>query len=708
MIYPVTSMFDVPLMVARGYASLSFLHSAAEYINQLDIPTYIYHLGDFDPSGVNAGEKIEETLNELAPDAEIFFERIAVTPEQIEHWDLPTRPTKTSDTRAKNFGAISRRTRRNRPQSAAAARARRDRAASAGAPIRNSQSRRAKRTRDHLTSGQYSHQAATKMTRKALLARNIAEVIDDLYCQHAPHSWVTPDESLLEDRRGELPEFPCDVFPPSLSSWLLRATRGAGVRIDHIAVPMLGVASSLIGKARRVQASTSWIEPTTIWACIVGQSGDRKTPGLRVILRALDRIEAENSPAQREAEHTHLLRAEKAKAALKAWRKACQQALTAKPPREPPPMPIEAVDPGAFIYPALYVTDSTIQRLAKLCEVRPRGMMQIRDELSGLFTGMARQSGARSFYLECWNGEKHVVERVDSARSFIVPNLLVGIIGGFQPDKLARAFTGDEDGMYARFLFGWPATPAYARLTDDVEEVDPVFQGVLTKLIRLPDEDESGQFAPRTISLSHAARARFEDYRVWVDGVKRGLEGREQQWLVKSESQALRLASTLTYLVWASLDDGSDTGVGRINAGMEPDAVPEFCMVAATQLLREYFWPHARAALRQIGLTDRYRHLRRAAAVGQGQWPDGGLAQGRPPRSLGRRSRCRTDPRFAGSTCDGGVAASRKNRNRGATARAMVRESTTIRDCRNCPKRRKSPTVGRLGAFRRFLRFLQF
>jgi hypothetical protein len=106
-IYPVTSMFDVPLMVARGYASLSFLYSAAEYINQLDIPTYIYHLGDFDPSGVNAGEKIEETLNELAPDAEIFFQRIAVTPEQIEDWDLPTRPTKTSDTRAKNFGDIS-------------------------------------------------------------------------------------------------------------------------------------------------------------------------------------------------------------------------------------------------------------------------------------------------------------------------------------------------------------------------------------------------------------------------------------------------------------------------------------------------------------------------------------------------------------------------------------------------------------------------
>ena len=94
-------------MVARGYASLSFLHSAAEAISELDVPAYIYHLGDFDPSGVNAGEKIEETLRELAPSAEIIFERIAVTPEQIEVWDLPTRPTKTSDSRSKGFGDIS-------------------------------------------------------------------------------------------------------------------------------------------------------------------------------------------------------------------------------------------------------------------------------------------------------------------------------------------------------------------------------------------------------------------------------------------------------------------------------------------------------------------------------------------------------------------------------------------------------------------------
>ncbi len=102
------------------------------------------------------------------------------------------------------------------------------------------------------------------------------------------------------------------------------------------------------------------------------------------------------------------------------------------------PLPIEAVDPGDFIHPSLYVADCTVPRLAKLCEVRPRGMMQIRDELAALFTSM-KSAGSRPFYLECWNGDKFVVERVKDDRCFTVDNLLVGLIGGFQPDKLRHA-----------------------------------------------------------------------------------------------------------------------------------------------------------------------------------------------------------------------------------------------------------------------------
>jgi len=102
-IYKATAMWDVPLMITRGYPSLSFLHDAGEIIEETGKQTYIYYFGDYDPSGVNISKNVEEGLREFAPYTDIHFERVAVTPAQIQAWNLPTRPTKKSDTRAKTF-----------------------------------------------------------------------------------------------------------------------------------------------------------------------------------------------------------------------------------------------------------------------------------------------------------------------------------------------------------------------------------------------------------------------------------------------------------------------------------------------------------------------------------------------------------------------------------------------------------------------------
>jgi hypothetical protein len=102
-----TRLYDVPLMVAKGYSSVTFLHSAAEAIEGKGKPAYVYHFGDLDPSGVDAARDIETKLRRYAPNAEIHFSRPAVTREQVEAWNLPSRPTKTTDTRAKKFVGTS-------------------------------------------------------------------------------------------------------------------------------------------------------------------------------------------------------------------------------------------------------------------------------------------------------------------------------------------------------------------------------------------------------------------------------------------------------------------------------------------------------------------------------------------------------------------------------------------------------------------------
>lgn len=100
----VTAEHDVPLMVTRGYPSLSYLYSAAEEIKARHLhrnqATTVLYFGDHDPSGDDIARRVELDLTEFSG-VEVEFVRCAVTAEQIEDYDLPTRPTKRKDSRAK-------------------------------------------------------------------------------------------------------------------------------------------------------------------------------------------------------------------------------------------------------------------------------------------------------------------------------------------------------------------------------------------------------------------------------------------------------------------------------------------------------------------------------------------------------------------------------------------------------------------------------
>jgi len=347
----------------------------------------------------------------------------------------------------------------------------------------------------------------------------------------------------------------------------------------------------------------------TLWTALVAASGERKTPALNVSVRALDSIERANAPNNRERRFAHETSVQRAREALKTWKTDRKAAL--RDSREPPPMPADAVDPGNFIEPRLFVSDTTVERMANLLKVRPRGMMLIRDELSGFFANMYRYGvPSRPFWLESWVGGRYVVERQEGKGSVEVDHLLVGVVGGFQPDKLARAFAGDDDGMSARFLYGWPEKVNYKPLSNLIDEVDMTLANALTALIRLPAEDADGMFASQDIGISSDALVEFEKFRRWLDQEKHGFDGLEKTWLNKGETMVLRLAGTLAYMSWALALGSSSSGFASITGALEPKTIDVKFMTAAVELWRSFFWPHARAALRQVGLTDRHRHAR--------------------------------------------------------------------------------------------------
>lgn len=226
--------------------------------------------------------------------------------------------------------------------------------------------------------------------------------------------------------------------------------------------------------------------------------------------------------------------------------------------------------------------------------------MLIADELAGLFLNMGRYSDGsdKEFWLEAWNGKHFVVERMGRA-AVSIDHLLVGITGGFQPDKLARSFEGDADGMYARVCFAWPPEPGYRPLSNNVSEIEDDIVNALSRIVDLPAGGIAG-FTPRKLPLSNEATNAFEQFRQFLHHEKEALDGREREWWAKGASQVLRLAGTLAFMSWS-----------RETGRAEPNCVEQEYVASAIRIWRDYFWPHSRAALRQIGISERHANSRR-------------------------------------------------------------------------------------------------
>ena len=91
---------SVSLYPAGGFTSASFAYSAAMGLNRQGA-TKVFYIGDYDPAGVLIDVSIERELRRhLDHKTYLEFERIAITPEQIAMYDLPTKPRKQGERRA--------------------------------------------------------------------------------------------------------------------------------------------------------------------------------------------------------------------------------------------------------------------------------------------------------------------------------------------------------------------------------------------------------------------------------------------------------------------------------------------------------------------------------------------------------------------------------------------------------------------------------
>ncbi len=94
---------DVGYLSCRGYVSQSEMWRSAQRFNRAKNwhNCILLHFGDHDPSGIDMTRDIEDRLNLF--DAELEVSRIALTMEQIEEFNPPPNPAKTTDSRYNSY-----------------------------------------------------------------------------------------------------------------------------------------------------------------------------------------------------------------------------------------------------------------------------------------------------------------------------------------------------------------------------------------------------------------------------------------------------------------------------------------------------------------------------------------------------------------------------------------------------------------------------
>lgn len=202
------------------------------------------------------------------------------------------------------------------------------------------------------------------------------------------------------------------------------------------AMPFLAAIAGLVKLGTRVEAlaSCGFEVPVLLFGCMVGHSGQKKSPtDRRLVSEPLAALMNEVAEANRR-EHN-------------AWLEACENL---KRGRVRPPEPVgKRVKIGDF-------TGEGLAAQLQVQEDAGLGLLIHRDELSALFGSLNAYRGGKGAdeqqLLELYDGSGLTSLRVGGHRSY--SRSQVSIWGGTQHEVLkALVANGDDSGLWARFLF---------------------------------------------------------------------------------------------------------------------------------------------------------------------------------------------------------------------------------------------------------------
>src|SRR5580700_2077096 len=330
--------------------------------------------------------------------------------------------------------------------------------------------------------------------------RDAADYDDLLYAE-----W--PD---LQSCSGELKS-----VPPFNSEWLPLAIRPhvedialrMSVPIDYPAICAISTLAGAVGRRAFVYPKAKdkgWFEPITISGAVIADSGKKKSPTWKALMRPLHELEKDwqREYSKRMAEYS---------SAVTAYERACKEAAKNKIECAVSE-PVEPSKPKRLV-----LNDSTHEQMHVICKDNPQGLLFERDELSGLVAelDMVGREGMRGFFLDGMTGDSSkTVDRV--GRDGGQADITFTVFGSFQP-LLFRNVMADAvniaSGMMPRFhALVWPDNKDIPRVDEaENQEAKIRYRQVVRSLGSLEDKSVFLHFTPDAQQL-------FFQFQSWLDG----------------------------------------------------------------------------------------------------------------------------------------------------------------------------------------------
>jgi Protein of unknown function (DUF3987) len=404
--------------------------------------------------------------------------------------------------------------------------------------------------------------------------------------------WNEPDMGVVRMRRRPPPVLPLDVFGADWKRWIIDAAAASACPVDYVVAPLLASVSTLIGNARWAQAWPGWEEPPHLWLVSVGDSGTGKSPGADCLMRdVLPPIERQMVGDYPDRLREWQAAVEFDKAVMKRWKSDVSEAQEKKKPL--PPMPVPVASALAPEKPRLRQHDVTIEQVgALLATAAPKGLMVVRDEISGWLTGMdAYNPAGRAFWLEAYGGRPYRVERRSHKEPIEINRLVVAVYGGTQPERLSEMSIGPDDELFSRILWLWPDPVPFRR-----GSTMPGATWAVEALNRLRELDLAPGNPPNPVlvTLTPGAQTLMEEFGKEMEARLREAGGLLRSALGKARGAALRLSLVLEWL-WCC---------AKADMPLPPDNISEEAFAAAAALVESYFMPMAERVFGDAGAAD--------------------------------------------------------------------------------------------------------